>query len=490
MASKKLAITERFRMNSVRDRISRARGGRRYKRITQTLQRRPFLSFFLALGLLFAFILLGSILSNLNKKEEPERVVVKDVSTYRIDGVPKVTVQAQIDKAGVVQIVAQNAGVVQSIPVKEGDTVTRGQTLVQLSTTYNGGNAPALQLQLAQRQYQNTLDTYNTQKDLIGKQREVADATTANTEELRRIASDSAGDVQNLLNFSEGQLRDIDETISVLEATNIGGINEPLIAQANQARGQLLSGVVQLRGQVRQLNSQADEDAPPARLSDLQKDITVKQLEIQEKAPDLSRDAARIQRDLAGVQASTMTPSSPCAGSVERIHVRVGQTVAPGTPIATIKTNNTAVTAEALVPSEIAASVSRSEPSTITLQGKTYSVTPYFVSGVATQGQLYSVLYSLPEGLNGKVTDGAFTSVEIPLGYSTGDATPYIPLDAVYLTQSEAYVYVAQNGKAASKKVTLGDVYGKFVTVTGGLSDSDIVILNRNIVTGDRVKTN
>jgi hypothetical protein len=46
-----------------------------------------------------------------------------------------------------------------------------------------------------------------------------------------------------------------------------------------------------------------------------------------------------------------------------------------------------------------------------------------------------------------------------------------------------------KNNKALARKVTLGDVYGEYVEVTQGLYDNDIVILDRNVVAGDSVKT-
>jgi hypothetical protein len=66
---------------------------------------------------------------------------------------------------------------------------------------------------------------------------------------------------------------------------------------------------------------------------------------------------------------------------------------------------------------------------------------------------------------------------------------PFIPLDAVFQTQDQSYVFVIQGGKAVSKSITTGQVVGGQVEVTSGLENKDQVILDRNVVAGDTVRT-
>ena len=77
----------------------------------------------------------------------------------------------------------------------------------------------------------------------------------------------------------------------------------------------------------------------------------------------------------------------------------------------------------------------------------------------------------------------------LPVG--TGNTTvtkPFIPVDSVFQTQNEAYVYVANGNRARSKKVQLGAVTGRFVAVVSGLSPTDKVILTRTVVDGDLIR--
>src|SRR3989344_1329635 len=347
-----------------------------YKKATRFAQRKPFRSFFIVLGVLFALIVLGNIIASFSKKETKAQEVIKDVKVYEISKTPKLRLQAKIDASGVVQIYAQTSGIVQSVNATEGQRVDKGTPIVYLSTTYQGGNAAALQQQLALRQYQNVLDTFDKQKDLIKKQKKLTEKNKQSASDLSNITKASQGDSQELLRFLESQLTGINNKITTLGATNIGGINDELIAQAQQQQTQLLQATIQLRAQLRGIDYQTDPNNPPAILPELQKDIALKQLDIQDKTLDLSRDVSAIEAQLAAVQAQLMIPASPFAGTVEKVHVDVGQNVSVGTLIATVTGMGNSANAPVLVPRGLATAVSQVEPSNIIINGNYHTVTP------------------------------------------------------------------------------------------------------------------
>lgn len=448
------------------------------------LKRRPLTSFLLGLGLLFAIIALGNMLSSLNKPTQEKKEIVKNVKVYNVKGSPTMTVQARVEKDGVINILAQTPGIVSSVNYTEGDTVQSGAALVSLSSNYQGGNAPALQAQLAQKQYDNASETFDTQKEIIAKQREAADKTETNAEALRKIANDSAGDTQALLDLNRDILNTIDIHIREAEANN----DTAQVFGLRQQKSQVQSGVVQLQAQVRNLDLQKASDKTPAQLGVIQKDIAKKQLDVQEKALTLGLETSKIQRDLAWVQASLMSPAAPCKGVVERIHVKEGDSVNPGDPIATIKTDNNQATLEALVPNSLAMAVSQTSSSSAMVKGRKINLSSYYTSQEATSGQLYSILFNAPETITGELTDGEFITLDIPIGNSSQATSPYVPLDAIYQTENESYVFIVNGNKAASRKVSLGDVYGNFVVMKAGLRPNDKIILNRNVVAGETIR--
>lgn len=451
-----------------------------YKRTVQFIQKRPLQSFFLILLLFLLVIFLGNVLTPV-KKEAAKTNAPKSVKVYQIGSAPKVTFQAQIEKSGVVKIMAQTAGIVSKIDVKEGDAVGKNQNLINLASSYDGSNAPALQSAIAAKQYQITKETYDSQKEVIQKQRDVANNTETNAAELRNIASEANNAARSVFDLNQGIINEVDQQIA---ATPNGTSTQ----QLRQLKAGLESGNLQLRSQILNTDYTSNSDNPTAQNSGLQKEIALKQLDIQEKTLDLSKELGGLQVALANVNASLMHPVSPFDGVVQRVHVRVGESVTPGTVLITIGGNSDEIKAVVKVPMAMAKNINDYEKSILSFNGKTFEQVPAFVSGEATDSQLYSVIYDIPSEYSKQLTDGSFVTVEIPIGLpDTGSAVPFVPLDTIYQGTDESYLFVNNNGKVESRKVELGSVYGQFVEIKNGLQDSDQVILNRNVIAGDRV---
>jgi len=458
---------------------------KQFQKIKILLAKKPFTAFFIALGVLFLIILLGNTIAKLNEKEIPQKELIKTVKTYHVGNSPKVTLQGEVEHEGIINIVAQSPGIVQKILVNEGDEVKKGQQLINLSTNYQGGSAPGVQASIAGAQYKNVKETYETQKDLVNKQREVALKTNENTEELRKISEELRNNTETLLNSNREILRALEAQTASLEQS---GAPSADILQAKQLQSQARASVTQIESSFNNLDYSTNKDNPPTKLSDLQKDITLKQLDLQDKSLDLNKEISGLSYSLASIQASLLKPSSPFQATVERIHVGIGESVNPGTILATISSTDATARIALLVPFNISKNASGLESSIIHINGESIPLTPSYVSSFATEGQLYSIFYDLPKDLVSLTTDSQFVPVDLPVASTASAAIPFIPIDSVYQTQQESYVFIYENGKVASKTLTLGSVYGSFVEVKKGLNSGDKVILSRNVVEGDRVK--
>ena len=116
-------------------------------------------------------------------------------------------------------------------------------------------------------------------------------------------------------------------------------------------------------------------------------------------------------------------------------------------------------------------------------------LTPSYISQEATEGQLYSIVYAIPQQAQSVLTNKSYINIQIPLESSyTLSTDPYVPIDSVHQTQDEAFVFVIKDGKAQNRKVQLGEVQGDYIQVLQGLEQNDKVIINRNILAGDHVK--
>lgn len=459
----------------------------------RTVDRKPLPSFFTVLGVLLVLIIAGNILRAPAPAPMEKVRKAKEVAVYAIGTAPRIRVQARIEKSGVIKLVAQSGGVVQNIYKKEGDAVGQGTWLFSLSTNYQGGNAPSLTRQIAEKNYNFLKDTYDTQKDIIAKNRESATKLESQAAALRDIGSKSVDETNSLIAVNEDVLGMLDSQIQALEAINVNGSSNSAILQLKQGKAQALAGLNQAKASLRQTEYQTNGDNEPADLARLQRDTTLKQLDIQEKSLDLNRDVALLNLRLAQIQESLMYPASPVAGKVERIYVRAGQNVSSGTLLATITGNSNCATAVVSAPAPVAVRVSNLEASAIQGRDGAVSAYPSYVSTEPTDGTLYSIIFPIPEADASQFGDGQIVAVDMPVGTAGSNAAiPYIPLDAVYQTDSESYIYVvAGNGadaKAGSRKVELGPVTGGYVEVRKGLGRGDQVILDRNVIDGDSIQ--
>lgn len=472
----------------------RSRSSDYYKKSRGFIRKKPFFSFYIAMALLVLAIVLSSLL-----QAKPETQVLenppKEVSLYSIGTAPRINVQAQIEKTGVVRITALAGGVVQRVHFREGAAVSKGNTLFSLSTNYQGGVAQSAQRSLAQTQYQSALDTFGIQTELIAKQRDSANKSEENADELRQISADSRGRTRELIDLNKTILDNLNNSITQLENGSVtpppGSSQSQAVSALNAQKAQLLAGLAQAESSLANLDYQSDEDNPPAQLAELQKDIALKQLELQEKMLTVNRESARLQLQLAQITEAVMYPAAPFSGTIQRVLVTEGDVVSPGQQLAVLLQNieDDPITAVAYVSSDIAPKISRTEESILKIGNQKVFDFPYFVSSEAVSGNLYAAYYSVPDQYANYVTDGGYIEIEMPIGTAdSNSAFIYIPVDTVYQTEDEAYIFVASGNKAVSRKLTLGPVYGSFVRVENGLKSGDQVIITRNVVEGDKIK--
>lgn len=458
--------------------------------IVRAIEKRPLVTFLVALGVLVTLIVLGSFLRQVPPAEKTMTRPTKVVSVYRIGSAPRMTIQAQTKKSGVIQIVALTNGVVDKVHHLEGKDVKKGDLLLSMSTNYQGGNVLSLQRQLAQKQYEGVVKTYPNQKDLIKKQKELARKTDQNADELRAITTRSFEETRSLITLNEDILRTLDENLRTLEQNSVA--NRELILATKQVKSQFLAATNQARQTLRSNEYQAADDKPPAQMSELQKEIALEQLEIQEKQLNINKEISRIQLLIAQVTEGIMFPVAPFRGTIQRVLVKEKQVVTPGTPLMVLSQviEEDPITAVAFVSKDIAQRVSRLEPSILHLGNTTYATTPTFVSTEAVEGTLYAIYYPIPDSYNAEVVSEGFITVDMPIGYAeTTSIIPFVPLDAIYQTREKAYVFVNENGIAKSREIRLSTVYGRFVEITSGLSQGDAVIMDRSIIEGDFIQT-
>ena len=451
---------------------------------------KPFISFFVLLAILLLLIVVSNLFRQTPVVTQNEKNQPRSVPVYRIGEAPKIKLQAQIEKSGVVQIFALTGGVIQKIYYTQGQPVNKGMILLWMSANYQGGNTSFVQRQIVEKQLENLESTLPQQREVLSKQREVANKTDANNDVLRDITAQSQGETRSLIDLNNQILNTLNQNLADLNAGNVGGVNDDEILLTQQLKSQFQSANNQLSQTLRNAEYQSGGDNNPSHLSDLHRDMTLRQLDIQEKSLNLNVEITKLQLKAARIAESASYPSAPFKSTVQKVFVREGQFVQPGTPLLTLAQaiEDDPITAVIYAPLEIAQKVSTSEQSELLINNFHYLIYPSYVSQEAVNGDLYAIYYPVADNYSKYLTDKGYIEVLVPVGSAdTSSTVPFIPLEAIFSTQNKDYVNVVVNKRAQAQEVQLGEVTGSFVVVEKGLNKGDQVILDRSVLAGEEV---
>ena len=202
-----------------------------------------------------------------------------------------------------------------------------------------------------------------------------------------------------------------------------------------------------------------------------------------------SVETARSARDNARLALERCTIKAPFAGVVNRILVEEGQYMAVGDPLLQLLQIDRLKVRVGIPESDVDA-VRRIETFKVTIDalgGRTFTARKYFLSKTADP---MARVFNLELELNnpgGEILPDMFTRVEIvkqevPEGLS-------IPLYAVINRDAEHIVYVAEDGHARARPVTLGLLEGWRVQITEGLRSREqvIVVGQRSVNDGEQI---
>jgi multidrug resistance efflux pump len=448
-------------------------------------KRRPILTFLVLILVLFGLIYLGAQ-SRQPEDQEAAASLPKKVRVVNAGSEGEVTVIGEVLREGRVTVIAQTAGVMREIYQSEGELVRIGERLGYIASNYAGTSANVVQSEIAAKQLEQAKESYELQLETVGHQRELARVNAENASELRKIGREVLVNSQNAENDTAEALDNLNYQIEQLRNGSGGATQEQAIAELNQAKLQLSGSLAQLRGAVAQSEYANSEEQPPAELARLQLESTLKQLELQEMNLEIQRDLAGLQYKLAQVQLALAYPNTPIAGRLERIFVSENQVIQPGTPLFTVVGERETAKITARVDGSVAESASRVRNSKLVVGQEEIEVLPEYVSNSATDGSQYSMIFRLNEQETKKLNGREMVKIRIPIVSS--EQRLLLPLEAVYVMEERADVFMLEEGKVVSKEVRLGKVMGDVVLVEEGLERGTEVIVDRNVVEGETVE--
>lgn len=191
---------------------------------------------------------------------------------------------------------------------------------------------------------------------------------------------------------------------------------------------------------------------------------------------------AQAQLRIARQQLSDTAVLSPVDGYVTGTPAKVGQVVAPGTPVATIVSLD-GVYFEGQVPETEIANVEIGQTATVTLDalpGRTFSGTIVAIDPKAESlGRLFAARIAI-QNPGSIVKPGMFGKAVLRLRNISGAVT--LPLDAIRKSGDKSYVFVKNGDVAKRVEVRIGHKQGTTIQVTGVSPNADVILRGKDLV--------
>ena len=221
-------------------------------------------------------------------------------------------------------------------------------------------------------------------------------------------------------------------------------------------------------------------------LSEREEEIELKRLKKDRETRRTTIENSKLTVRLAELSDAVLRPKTFTAGTVESIRVKRGDFVSAGDILLTLRASKGTSTVEAFVSRKTAGLFDPTQSATLTFGSQTFELLPTYFSKTETENGLFSILFTLSLEIEGKISDGEFLEIRLPLR-AAAEENVLLPIDAVFQDDAGATLLVEEEGRAVNKMVTLGNIYGSFVEVTSGLGKDARVILNRSVIAGDEI---
>lgn len=184
-----------------------------------------------------------------------------------------------------------------------------------------------------------------------------------------------------------------------------------------------------------------------------------------------------VDRDEVGFKYERAPVESPLSGTVGRVYVDIGTSVSPDTAVALV-VDMDRVKIDLDIPEKYLPSVSIGQEAQISVdaypgeifKGAVNKISP--VIDISTRSSPIEIIVENPRHL---LKSGMFAKARLAIQKRKNVAV--ILKEAIMGKNSNRYVYVSENNKAALRKIAVGIRQGPYYEVSEGLKEGDLVVV-------------
>jgi HlyD family secretion protein len=276
--------------------------------------------------------------------------------------------------------------------------------------------------------------------------------------------------------------RAIDLTVSVLQAATQLEFDAALTAdrtqvlsyqsQLNQAASATISATNALNAALTGNDLQIDQASNAVELGQIEFNNATIAVANAERNAQLQITSAQSQLNAAGYQSNNLHLPSPFSGTILSHFVKVGEQIQIGTQL--IELGNLAIF-------ELPVSVDVEFAQTLQVGNEVFinDTIPGVITAIEPTGSVSSGKVGVTvqtTDAQDRLTAGQVASVTLELRRALANQI-VIPIRAATIEVSGTTVLVIEDGQAVKRIITLGQVFGNQVMVTGGLATGDKLIL-------------
>ncbi len=483
------------------------------------------LSLLVFLLVLFGIITNGLIQVNIRKAEpveEPVESPEKVLSVYGIeieDNLIYTSAIAEVFNENVVNVESLNSGIVDTLRVDKGEKVQKGQRLMTLQDDYEDSaiydkriDQLDLQINMAKRNLTNLKLVMDEKKDLANLKYEdilnrldFTELTLEDTKRQIRVIETQIEDMEDQLDslyeyyadlddaYRDDDLPDQTEPEKLNRDSSLNQANSAILSQ-EQAIEQLKSTLERLRIQKEELEYNIDQnDNPQLQMSELERDISVQELESQEKILELQIESAELNKELEVLnQEIKNTVISPVSGTIEDILTEESNHVGNGQVLFTITTSDRLNMRIKMSPN-LVGNIDESEDVLVFVNNikAPFDADIDFISTIPTQDGFYEIILDPIRKLEDIISPGQNLTVQVPVLEPEGTEEKvkpiFIPIDTVFVTNTEEFVFIYNNGIAEKRLIETSGIVGNQIIVSTGLEKGEIIIADRRVQEVQRI---
>lgn len=187
---------------------------------------------------------------------------------------------------------------------------------------------------------------------------------------------------------------------------------------------------------------------------------------------------AKAAVSLAKIQLAEATIRAPFDGVISQRLVSEGAMVGPTSPVLVLISADTEVVIN--VDERALVGLKAGQTATVTASAFPGEKFPATIASVApavdAKSRTAQVRLS-PKDAEGKLRDGMFAQVQLPVGTARGD-TLMVPKSAVAMEDRDTVTYVVVDGRVKRQVVTTGATEGDLIEIVAGLSDGQKVVVS------------